>query len=339
MNFVVLFCFNALVSAAAIVPEHYIRLNDTSAAVEPHWPHIYLDGKSGYAYANPQGLALLDARHIAYTAATRLSRPKQLSELFDWNCTEPRFCRTFSIGNSVRGHPIKGARLTDFKTLSHRHRAQFVYIGNIHGDETVGRYVLARLIEDLQHKRNSNFLQHLDIYIIPSVNPDGFLLGRRTNANGYDLNRNFPDQFGWETHPRQLETQHIMNFMHTHNFSMGANLHGGDIVANYGFDGNKERRSGQYCAAPDDRTLSYISSVYARQHERMMKSREFPGGITNGCHWYVLYGGLQDWAYLNRTQYHITLELSYVKDPMRLQPYWPENRDALYAYMRHAFAF
>lgn len=263
------------------------------------------------------------------------ARRKTLEELYDWNCTERRYCRPFSIGQSTMGRPLKGARLTDF--ASNRTRPEFVYIGNMHGDETVGRYVLARLIEDLQ--KQPAFLKHLDVYIIPSVNPDGFLMGRRTNANGYDLNRNFPDRFGWHTRPRQKETQAIMDWMRARKFVMGANLHGGSVVANYGFDGNRQRRSGVYCAAPDDTTLRYIASVYAKNHQRMKRSRQFPGGNTNGCAWYVLYGGLQDWAYLNQTQYHITLELSNQKDPYHLPPYWLENRKALYAYMQHAWGF
>lgn len=263
------------------------------------------------------------------------ARRKTLEELYDWNCTNYRYCREFTIGKSYQGHALKGARLTDF--AANQSLPEFVYIGNIHGDETVGRYVLARLIEDLQ--TNPTFLRHLDIYIIPSVNPDGFLMGRRTNANGYDLNRNFPDRFGWNTRPRQRETQAIMDWMNSRNFAMGANLHGGSIVANYGFDGNRQRRSGVYCRAPDDTTLRYISSVYAKNHPRMKRSREFPGGITNGCAWYVLYGGLQDWAYLNQTQYHITLELSNQKDPYHLEPFWLENKKALYAYMQHAWGF
>ena len=34
-----------------------------------------------------------------------------------------------------------------------------------------------------------------EIWIMPSMNPDGTELGQRYNANGVDLNRNFPDQF------------------------------------------------------------------------------------------------------------------------------------------------
>ena len=314
--------------------ETYIRVNRT--LIDPRWSHISLDGLHDAAYVNAKGLELLNKKSISYSKVTRRpNRQKTLAELYDWNCTNTRFCRTFSIGNSTKGHPLLGARLTNF--AYNKTRPEFVYLGNIHGDETVGRYVLARLIENLQV--NTKILNALDIYIIPSLNPDGFLQGTRSNGQGFDLNRNFPDQFGWNTRPMQPETQAIIRWMKGRKFVMGANLHGGDIVANYGFDGNRQHRSGDYCATPDDPTFRYISQVYASNHRRMLSSREFPGGITNGCAWYVLYGGLQDWAYLQTGQFHITLELSFTKDPYTLAPYWDENRKSLYAFMNHARGF
>jgi len=291
-------------------------------------------GRKNYAYTNPAGLALLEEKGINYTVGSKYTQmSRSYSELYDWNCTNHRVCKTFTIGNSVNGNPLLGARLTNFAN-SNVSRPEFFYGGTIHGDEIVGRYVLARLIEDLQV--NTEILNSVDVYIVPCLNPDGFLRGSRSNIHGYDLNRNFPDQFGWENRPIQPETRAIMQWMRRRNFVMGANLHGGDIVANYGFDGNRQHRSGRYCATRDDVAFRHISTVYAKQHERMRKSREFSGGITNGCAWYVLYGGLQDWAYLQTSQLQITLELSFVKSPRTLGPYWRENKDALYAYLECA---
>lgn len=38
----------------------------------------------------------------------------------------------------------------------------------------------------------------MHLHILPSLNPDGFALKRRGNANNIDLNRDFPDQVLFE---------------------------------------------------------------------------------------------------------------------------------------------
>ncbi len=74
------------------------------------------------------------------------------------------------------------------------------YVGNMHGDETVGRENLIRFIDMLCQEyinptptafsdRITKLINRTDIYIIPSMNPDGFERARRENVQGYDLNR------------------------------------------------------------------------------------------------------------------------------------------------------
>jgi murein peptide amidase A len=62
-----------------------------------------------------------------------------------------------------------------------------LFIGGVHGDEPEG----VRLAQDLL-----NHLQTHDITrpwaLIPCLNPDGFAKNSRVNANGVDLNRNYP---------------------------------------------------------------------------------------------------------------------------------------------------
>lgn len=66
----------------------------------------------------------------------------------------------------------------------------------------------------------------------------------------------------------------------------------GAIVANYPWDGSTDPNL-TYSASPDDAAFRYLASVYANAHTDMHKSVEFPGGITNGAHWYPLSGGMQ----------------------------------------------
>lgn len=98
-------------------------------------------------------------------------------------------------------------------------RPQVKLVANMHGDETLGRALLVRLGRELVSgwlrgdARAHRLLSSTDLYLMPSLNPDGFARARegncdnaedqagagdngRTNAKGRDLNRSFPDQFG-----------------------------------------------------------------------------------------------------------------------------------------------
>jgi carboxypeptidase D len=251
----------------------------------------------------------------------------------------PSLCEVFTIGQSVQGRNLTGLRLFD-KTLS-TPRPEVKLVGNMHGDETVGRELLVRFITDVVTNNRREVLDSLDLFVLPSMNPDGFEAGRRSNARGYDLNRNFPDQFGWQVQnygAMEPEAAAVASWSLARRFVLSANLHGGDLVANYPWDGNRERRSGLYSAAPDDKVFRLLATAYASQHADMRASREFPGGITNGAEWYILYGGMQDWNYLHTADLEVTVEVSFDKYPpaRELDKYWADNRAALFNYVRQA---
>ena len=55
---------------------------------------------------------------------------------------------------------------------------------------------------------------------------------------------------------------------------------------------------GFYSEAPDDKMFHYLATTYANNHRVMQRnikceaSDNFPGGVTNGAHWYDVPGGL-----------------------------------------------
>jgi len=220
------------------------------------------------------------------------------------------------------------------------------YIGNIHGNEVIGRENLIRFVQYLcsnygkmdttEGSRVTTLIDNTAIFIIPSMNPDAFEAQQRPNIRGQDLNRDFPDQFRSPNKLTgfQLETVAIMNFSRAHNFILSINFHGGSMVVNYPWDGmsNSGGWSGTYSAAPDDELFVAISKAYADPHPRMRE--EFPTGITNGADWYALYGGMQDWNYVWQGTFELTVELG-VKTPYdtALQGLFEDNLESMLAYL------
>ena len=98
------------------------------------------------------------------------------------------------IGQSVRGTPIRALRIG-----SARARTKLLVIGSVHGDEPAGRAIVARL-------RRSKPPRGTALWLIEDLNPDGHAADTRQNANGVDLNRNFP--YRWRADGGPFDTYH-----------------------------------------------------------------------------------------------------------------------------------
>ena len=64
-------------------------------------------------------------------------------------------------------------------------------IGGMHGDEPSGFISALKLAQYI--KKNPSSINNR-VIIIPCINPDGLIVGRRTNGRKVDLNRNFPSK-------------------------------------------------------------------------------------------------------------------------------------------------
>ncbi|XP_077245775.1 carboxypeptidase D isoform X2 [Tasmannia lanceolata] len=239
-----------------------------------------------------------------------------------------------SIGKSVKEVPLWVIEISD-KPGHEEAEPAFKFLGNVHGDEPVGRELLILLANWLCDNYMKDplatlIIKNVHLHILPTMNPDGFSLRQRGNANNIDLNRDFPDQFfptNDDVDLRQPETKAIMSWLTGRHFTASASLHGGALVANYPWDGSQNSRK-EYYACPDDKAFRYMASVYSRSHHNMSLSTEFQGGITNGAAWYPIYGGMQDWNYIHGGCFELTLEISDIKWPKadELSTLWEFNR-------------
>jgi carboxypeptidase D len=352
INIIIILFFYIIIVVNALVPEHHLELSHNDLSIKELYDIGIYPTRNNQVFVTSAQLKTLDNANITYkhvwekrstTDQHGYHNYIQLTKfLIQQSASHSKLAKTFVIGQSVEHRDLIGIRLTNFNTLSNDPlRPSFKYVGNMHGDETVGREMLVRLIDYLlsQYKRGNVRIQTLldtvDIWILPSMNPDGFEHNRRTNANGVDLNRNFPDRIMGNMGRTQPEVQAIKVWSRVNHFVLSANLHGGDLVANYPYDGNRQHQSGKYARTADDRLFKHLAFSYSVAHTKMHNSYQFPNGITNGAHWYVLYGGMQDWNYEHTSCLELTMELSHTKYPPSgvLDNYWNDNKNALITYI------
>ena len=87
------------------------------------------------------------------------------------------------IGTSVKGRPIRAYHLGDPAASP-----TAVVLGSMHGTETAGLSVVDALID-------GDPVKGVDLWVSPTINPDGVAANDRQNAHGVDLNRNFRDNW------------------------------------------------------------------------------------------------------------------------------------------------
>lgn len=106
-------------------------------------------------------------------------------------------------------------------------------VGVVHGDEPQGEDLINRYLAGNES----------DMLFIPSLNPDGKQLGRRTNSNGVDINRNFPTKnweltekdnyFGGESPASEIETKFLINVIEEYKPRLILTLHTPYKIVNY----------------------------------------------------------------------------------------------------------
>jgi hypothetical protein len=256
----------------------------------------------------------------------------------------PSLCILDTIGISVNGRLILVLKISDNCNLDEIEPEVF-YTSTIHGNETGGYILMLRLADYLLKNYTLNnwvkdLVDNLEIWINPLANPDGTYNGSdliispvRNNANGYDLNRNFPDP---EIHHfvRQKETLDMMSFMEEHRFVLSANFHSGEEVVNYPWDRWDVLH-------PDNEWFynvcrAWADTVHLYSEEGYMDYLD--NGVTRGYEWYPVYGGRQDYVTYSLSGREITVEIDedFITPTSDLADLWEYNRRSLLGYLENA---
>lgn len=256
----------------------------------------------------------------------------------------PSLCMLDTIGTSINGKLVLVLKISD-NCKTDETEPEVFYTSSIHGDETAGFILMLRLSEYLLKNYNlnnrvKNLVDNLEIWINPLANPDGtyrssnFIISPvRFNANGYDLNRNFPDPDG-PVVTRQKETLDMMSFLAEHRFALSANFHSGEEVVNFPWD----RWPVEHADNDWFYTISRAWADTAHLYSGPGYMNYLDNGVTNGYEWYQVNGGRQDYVTYTLNGREVTVELdeNFVTPTSDLNNIWQYNYRSLLGYLENA---
>lgn len=250
----------------------------------------------------------------------------------------PKLAKLENAGKSVSGRSLwymkAGSRLD-----ATNGGPRTLLIANMHGDETAGRELMLYLTRELlggygRDERITRILDGSQVFIMPSMNPDGFEDRQRWNTNNKDLNRTFPDftdDPNDSVSGRPPEVAAVMKMHDRYAFANSLNFHGGTVCFNMPWDTKPNRPANEKFG--DDSYMSALARAYASTNRTMRDNHSgtFDHGITYGYEWYEVDGGMQDWSIAYREATHATVELSYSKtvSESSLETVWAENRESI----------
>lgn len=236
----------------------------------------------------------------------------------------PEICTVMEIGKTVMGRKLMVLRIDD-KLNDLEAEPKFFHSSTIHGDETAGYMLSLRMIDYLLSNYHNNprvkkLIDSVDLYFCPLMNPDGTYNGgnhtvsraKRTNANGKDLNRNYPQpQLSYAPFEQQrkaeIETEALMAFEKKHNFVLSIDNHGGIEAAYYPWSISRRE-------TPDVEWFKAVARKYADEVHKTAPSTHFRDAQNGIGNWFVdMYlarGTRPDWQLFYRHCRELTIELS-----------------------------
>lgn len=215
----------------------------------------------------------------------------------DWSFNSRTRCATSeTIGYSVKGRPIVAHTYGNGATT-------YLFTGAIHGNELSSNYTMKNWMADLE-ANPGRIPANARVIVIPAVSPDGVASANRLNANGVNLNRNFPTSNwtqniitssgeqaggGGSAAASEPETRALMNFssrvaprLVTTHHSSGSLVNSNDVG---------------------------ISIAAGQDYSRLAGYRFIPNSATTGTFGFEMTGTYEDWL-LERGTPAILVELN-----------------------------
>ena len=330
--------------------ENQIDVDRSSIAIDGSSLQVYVTEEE-FNYIKDTGLVIkwnIDPRSKEEKSRGYRTNEEIGQEMANLEALYPDICKRITIGNSVQGREMWVMKISDNIDIEEA-EPEVKFTSTMHGDEVTGEEMNMELIYDILEGYSAGndtmtfIVNNTELYVMPLHNPDGMANDTRYNAEGIDLNRNFPERTNNDPNDptgKALENQHVMNWTADHNFVLSYNMHGGALVVNYPWDQTpgSSKLGKTYSASFDDETFIWLSLGYSIRNTPMYNSGSFTNGITNGAAWYEITGGMQDWNYHYHSSMEVCLEISDQKWPpfSQIAGFWQENRSSMLWYLMGA---
>lgn len=208
------------------------------------------------------------------------------------NQTYPDITKLDTIGFSVLNRPILAMKVTDNPQIEEA-EPEIRLVGAHHGNEKISTEITLSFLQYLVQNYTSNppirnLVDNREIWIIPILNVDGHIAGRRTNHNGVDLNRDYGYMWsgdGGSPSPfSQSETKAMRQHSEMNNITLEYEYHSTASYVNYLWDHHPQD-------PPDSGLIinisqRYADSTYGSPTTQLVK--------INGYDWYYVRGSAQD---------------------------------------------
>ncbi|MBX9768366.1 MAG: hypothetical protein K2X47_13915, partial [Bdellovibrionales bacterium] len=158
------------------------KLKDLQGIPELTIDHV---GTNGYELYGPKGMiSWLRRNGVSFTVETARKSlsgyptPEEIeTELHNIHNAYPQITELIRIGTSVKGRGLWVMKISKNPTIDEV-EPEFKYISSMHGNEITGRELMVRLIADLvraygKDPRITDLIDHTEIFIMASMNPDG----------------------------------------------------------------------------------------------------------------------------------------------------------------------
>jgi hypothetical protein len=218
------------------------------------------------------------------------------------NTTYPHICEIFTAQDAF-GLPDVVAGSERYKILIMRitnestgfDKPEVLFIGGHHGDEKASieaaYYTAEWLLTNYDADAWIRYLvDHREVYIMPVVNPYGWVHHQRYDENGYDMNRDYP--YDASSHIfATIGARAVHELTKRHLFINTVSWHGGTEMIIYAWGSYAHNYNTE---SPDD--VAFYRQGYYMQQYSGPYSGYYPFGRSNDI-LYPCYGAYEDYAY------------------------------------------